>query len=391
MARQPGNPRRRQEIPVVWDCDCRGTPICVTTVEGIQRMAAKKGYALKVYESAAEYQRDAAASRTVIVVGFESARLPNVLGMLQADRRRVVVTSMDADHIDAHYSCATFSRRISTEQMLDYLLARGCRRFALVGCGDRSVNDIVHSDAMEKHLRPFEGAATGCSFWYHARIAESFEAFFARRNEFDAALCPNDFAAVALLHFCEQHGLRVPEHLLLATFKGNRISQYCKPSITTLTVDFNSIGVHSVAVWLFLQDIEEESLQIRITVPGRIVERESTGAPPARPGTGLPLRAPDDSYQGGPFYEEPTLKALMRVERCLQSSDELDMRIISLILSGIGYEKIAEDLFLCESSLQYRVRGIFRAAQVNGRRAFEKLMREHFTQDSHFSDGEAEP
>lgn len=391
MAKQARSPRKRREIPVVWDCDCRGIPICVATVGGIQRMAAKKGYAVKLYASAAEYQSDGAASRTVIVVGFESARLPRVLGILQADTRRIVVTSMDADHIDAHYSCATFSRRISTEQMLDYLLAKGCRRFALVGCGDRSVNDLVHSDAMEKHLHRYEGAAAGCSFWYHTRIAESFEAFFARRNDFDAALCPNDYAAVALLHFCERNGLRVPEHMLLATFKGNRISRYCKPSITTLTVDFDAIGVNSVAVWLFLQDIEEESLQVRITVPGRIAERESTGARSPEPGAGLPPITPDDSYQGGPFYEEPTLKALMRVERCLQSSDELDMRIISLLLCEMSYEKIAEDLYLCESSLQYRVRGIFRAAQVNGRRAFEALMREHFTRDSHFGDGVAEP
>lgn len=376
--------RRRPEIPVVWDSDGRSIPICVATVAGIQQMAARKGYAVKIYATAEECCADSASGRAVIVVGFESARLPVALGALKAAGRRLVVTSMDSDHIDSHYSCATFSRRIATEQMLDFLLARGCRRIALVGSGDRSVNDMVHSDAMERHLRKHPGTV-GESFCYRKSITESFD-MFAAAPRFDAVLCPNEYVAVALLHFCEQRGLRVPDQFLLATFKGDRISRYCKPSITTLAVDFNAIGVNSVLVWAFLQDLDDTA-QMRITVPGRIVERESTGCAPVSTEEPLGLGALDGSYQGGPFYNEPTLQALMRIEGCLQNGDELDIRIIGLLLGDASYERIAEELYLCESSLQYRVRGLFRAAQVNNRRDFMELMRQHFTQDTHFSDG----
>lgn len=383
-------PTRRQrgpkkpEIPVIWDAACREIPICSTMLGGIQRMANKKRYAVRIYGSCEELAADSNASATVIVVGFESARLLTVFQELHALGKRIVVTSMDADHIDSHYSCATFSRRIVTEQMLDYLLDKGCRRIALVGCGERSVNDMVHSDAMEKYLSKHHPEAYGRTFWYCARIAESFQELLAHRPTFDAVLCPNDFAAVAFLHFCEENGLRVPEDLLLASIKGSCVSQYCKPSITSLSVDFDSIGVHSVSTWLFLQDIEDDSLQVRLTIPGQITARESTGqsTPHATQYTPPPLM--DGSYQGGPFYGEPTLQALMRIERCLQGCDELDLRIIGRLMSSNSYEKIAENLFLCESSLQYRVHNIFQRGQVNDRRMFVKLLNDNFTRNNSF-------
>lgn len=377
--------QKKPEIPVIWDTACRDIPICSAMMGGIQRMANKKRYAVKVYGSCAELAANPHANRTVIVLGFESSRFLTVLQELQALGKRIVVTSMDADHIDSHYSCATFSRRIATEQMLDYLLGKGCRRIALVGCGERSVNDTVHSDAMEKYLSKRHQEAFGQTFWYYTRIAESFQEFLAHRPAFDAVLCPNDFAAVAFLHFCEEQGLRVPEDLLLATIKGSCVSQYCKPSITSLSVDFDSIGVHSVSTWLFLQDIEDDSLQVRLTIPGEIAVRESTGLDTPQTAQFAPLPL-DGSYQGGPFYGEPTLQALMRIERCLQGCDELDLRIIGRLVTPDSYEKIAESLFLCESSLQYRVHNIFQRVQVNDRRMFVKLLQENFTRSNHFQD-----
>jgi hypothetical protein len=267
--------------------------------------------------------------------------------------------------------------------MLDYLLGKGCRRIALVGCGERSVNDTVHSDAMQKYLSKYHPDAFGQTFWYYTRIAESFQEFLAHRPAFDAVLCPNDFAAVAFLHFCEENRLRVPEDLLLASIKGSCVSQYCKPSITSLSVNFDSIGIHSVSIWLFLQDIEGDSLQVRLTIPGQIAARESTGLDTPQTGQFPPLPL-DGSYQGGPFYGEPTLQALMRIERCLQGCDELDLRIIGRLISPDSYEKIAESLFLCESSLQYRVHNIFQRVQVNDRRMFVKLLSENFTQNNRF-------
>lgn len=373
---------RESFIPVLWIQDGRETPLAITIAEGIRQMAARKNYDVRLYAQPEEVLNDKEAGRHVIVIGLESEQMPRILSHLQGAGKQVVVTSMDMDHIDSHYSCATFSRRIATEQMLDHLASRGCRRIALVGCGDLSINDMVCRDALEKHLARM--GLKGSCFPFHNRIEESFDAFYAARNLYDSAICPSDFAAVLFLRYCEQHGLRIPGELLVAALKDNCISRYCKPSLTSLSIDFLAIGKNSVIIWDQLRQMDSTDIQMRITVPGKIIERESTASSGnSRAVSSCPEALPG-LYQGGPFYQEPRAQELMLFERCLQACDELDSRIIGLILQGLSYESISEALFLSDSSLQYRVRKIFRLAQVDSRRSFEKMLQRCFTKENHF-------
>ena len=373
---------RESFIPVRWIQDGRETPLAITIAEGIRQMAARKNYDVRLYAQPEEVLNDKEAGRHVIVIGLESEQMPRILSHLQGAGKQVVVTSMDMDHIDSHYSCATFSRRIATEQMLDHLASRGCRRIALVGCGDLSINDMVCRDALEKHLARM--GLKGSCFPFHNRIEESFDAFYAARNLYDSAICPSDFAAVLFLRYCEQHGLRIPGELLVAALKDNCISRYCKPSLTSLSIDFLAIGKNSVIIWDQLRQMDSTDIQMRITVPGKIIERESTASSGnSRAVSSCPEALPG-LYQGGPFYQEPRAQELMLFERCLQACDELDSRIIGLILQGLSYESISEALFLSDSSLQYRVRKIFRLAQVDSRRSFEKMLQRCFTKENHF-------
>jgi len=383
MARPAGS-RKRPRIPVLWDKECRSIPLAISTASGIQRMAARKGCLVRLYENCQELFADPEVGENVIVVGFETSRMPDMLEELKAAGKRVVITGMDADHIDARYSGATFSRRISTEQMLDFFLQKGCRRIALVGCGEHSVNDTVHSDAMLTYLAHYPQTHGQC-FWYQNAMQESFHAFCQHWQEFDAVLCPSAFTAVAFLRFCEDQGLSIPENFLLGSMKDNYVARFCKPAITSWAVDFFAIGENAVMVWQYLQEVESENYRMRIAVLGHVLERESTQRPEGN-STPLPPPTPEPSlYQGGPFYVDPDSNALMRMERCLVGCDELDFQIIGLLLGDSSYEKIAEELFLSESSLQYRVRKLFKAMGVDNRRQFADLVSGCFTRRNHFS------
>lgn len=369
-------------IPVLWIRDGHETPLTITIAEGIRQMAAQKSLDVKLYAQLEEVLNDEKAGRHVIVIGLESEQMPKMLSHLQSAGKQLVITSMDMDHIDSHYSCATFSRRIATEQMLDHLVSKGCRRIALVGCGDLSINDMVCRDALETHLARME--LEGSCFPFHNHIEESFDAFFAVRSLYDGVICPNDFAAVLFLRYCEQHELKVPGDVLVAALKDNYISRYCKPSLTSLSIDFFAIGRNSVLIWEQLRQMDSMDIQIRITIPGKIIERESTVV---SSGECIVSQCPKKltvPYQGGPFYQDPRAQELMRFERCLQACDELDLRIIGLILQDLRYESISETLFLSESSLQYRVRKIFRLAQVDNLKNFKKMLQRCFTRENGF-------
>ena len=167
------------------------------------------------------------------------------------------------------------------------------------------------------------------------------------------------------------------------------IGRYCKPSLTSLAVDFFAIGEQSVIVWQYLQEEGNERFRMRIAIQGHVIERESTGTALGEGAQSLANDGTlDGKYEGGPFYTDPELQALMSLERCLQNCDELDLRIIRLLLDGEHYDAISERLYLGDSSLQYRVRKIFHSAQTKSRDEFIRLMRNSFTRNTHFGEEE---
>lgn len=375
--------RAKTAIPVLWHSECRGIPMAIATADGIQKMAVREGYSVQFYESCEALLQNQPDCRSVIVIGFESSNMSGVLVKLQLAKKRIVVTGVDTDHMDVSYSCVSFSRRLATEQLLDYLLEKGCRRIAMVGTDNRSSNDMVHIDAMQSYCQRRAGVICG-HFGYGDVIEESFEAFTDVWKQYDAVLCPNAFTSVLFLRFCQQKGLQVPRDFLLVSIKDNDINRYCKPSLTSLVVDYFGIGQQSVGVWTYLQDPANADFRIRIAQHGELVVRESTGIdlPIEKENSRSPL---DESYGGGAFYQIPSIRGLMQLERCLQVCDELDLRILSLLAEGKNYETICEQLFLSESSLQYRTRKLFRAAHTSGKREFTRLLTDYFTLENHFA------
>lgn len=376
----------RPVIPVLWPSECRSIPTAIATAAGIQKAAMKEGFAVKQYETCAELLKKERDCPSVIVVGFEAGIGPELLEQLRASDKEVVVTGVDTEHLDGHYSCVTFSRRMVTEQLLEHLQQKQCRRVAMVGCTMGSPSDQVYIDAMKTYLAGKPSMSGEC-FYDQKHMGESFASFAGVRQSFDAVLCPNAPVAISFLRFCQENGFRVPEELLVASMKDSDINRYCSPSLTSIAVDFNAIGEQAVVVWRYLQDMGNAGFRMRIAVHGQIVVRESTGAQLPAP----PLEERDPSIskgveeEGAPA-EDPVALALMQLDRCLQRCDELDLRIIAQLLEGKSYESICEKLFLSESSLQYRVRKLFRAAETRSRREFVNLLKEHFTLQNHFSD-----
>lgn len=388
---KPTGLRPRPVIPVLWPEECRSIPTAIATAAGIQKAAMREGFSVRQYETCQDLLSREPGCSAVIVVGFEAGIGPGLLAELRQARKEAVVTGADTEHLDGRYSCVTFSRRMVTEQLLEHLQNKRCRRVAMVGCIKGSASDQVYMDAMKNYIASQSGMCGEC-FYDHRHMGESFEAFARVRQEFDAVLCPNAPVAVSFLRFCQQRGYQVPQELLVASLKDSELNRYCCPSLTSIAVDFTAIGEQAVVVWRYLQDAGNSGFRMRIAVHGQIVVRESTGAQlsniPAEPNTSLSDgEATEDSVQA----EDEASLALTRLDRCLQRCDELDLRIIGQLIDGESYERICEKLFLSESSLQYRVRKLFRAAGTRSRREYVHLLKEHFTLEHHFSDQTKDP
>ena len=79
MRNRNGNFRQKPQIPVLWEQEFRRIPTAITMVNGIQKMASRKGYKVNLYDRCAGLLSDSPAASTVIVVGSESSRTPHIL------------------------------------------------------------------------------------------------------------------------------------------------------------------------------------------------------------------------------------------------------------------------------------------------------------------------
>lgn len=368
-------------VPVLWDEECFSSSIYNEMAQGIVSAATPCQHTVEIYTKIEDVLEKVPQNRTVIVIGYEAPRLQTFLTTLTEQGRQVLLAGLDGDRFGAQISSASPSRRRATALLIQYLLACGKKRIALVACGDRSVNDMMRCETLRSYL-----LLQGCQepdkhiFYYRDRVEESFDAFLPHWQEFDAVICPNDYVALCLIRHCQDRGIRIPEDLYLAAFSDRALSRFCKPSITTMSIDFMAVGDCAYQAWKFLEEHREENLNIQITTPSRLVVRQSTNNEMHAIDNGNVIIF-NSEYEGGPFYTDPTIAKVMQIENCLAQCDSLNLQIIGNLLEGRNYEYISEKLFISRSALNYRLKKIFSCASVKSRKEFEMLFEAFFTRE----------
>lgn len=369
-----------QIVPVLWDEDCVTASVYHDMMQGI-RTASHGKYSIEIFSSAAAIEQNLPRGSTVIVLGYESPKLEESLHTLTTDGYQVVLSGLDGERFGAHISCATPDRRKSMNQLVKYLFQCGRRRVALVGCGSSSVNDRIRCQEFHRLLR-----GQGCQqpaehiFYFREDVMESIEKFTACHDAFDAVICPIDYTALCLLRHCQNEGIRIPEDLYLCAFSNRQVGRYCSPSITTMALDFKSVGECAFLAWNLLHSHAEQRLCIQITTPSRLIVRQSTNNTPCT-GDGDDLILSDPNFQGEPFYSDQMIATVMQIENCLAECDALDLRIIQALCGNKSYEQIGEQMFISSSALCYRLKKIFSSASVRNRKEFVSLFQTYFTEE----------
>lgn len=370
------------EVPVLWDEECFNSSIYKEMCNGICTAASKKQMTTRIFADCRKLIEDASSDSAVIVVGYESPRLRDNLLQLTERNKQVILAGLDAERFGSGISSTSPSRRGATAMLIQYLAACKKERIALVACGESSVNDLMRCEMLKSYLY-----TRGCPnpddaiFFYHERVDESFDAFWEKRENFDAVICPNDYVALCFIRYCEEHGLRIPEDLYVAAFSNRTLSRFCKPSITSMSINFVDVGECSYYAWEFLENHKMDNHQIHITTPSSLIVRESTAYEMHQIDAKNSILF-DAAHQGGPFYSEPVIANVMHVENCLTQCDGLNLKIVQGILNGESYDSIEDRLFLSRSALNYRLKKIFAYAQTQNRKEFESLFRHYFTKEN---------
>lgn len=377
-------PMRDQQLPVFVDKKSAATTQYSTTIQGIRSAASRCATRMMlVMDHEADEIDYGSLPAVAVVTGACMSFIQSIIQRLRQHGRAAVLAGSDSEQFGHDVSCATPSRRTETQQLVNYFYNCGKERLALVGFGENSINDQFRYHAAMSAVAAWGRPLTDSDVWlWRQDPRESFERFLSVSDRYDAAICSNDVMSICLIDCCKEHGVRVPEDLFVASFGNMCIGRFYHPSITSMTMDMHCVGEQAFNVWRFLMaNGGASSPALKITVPSRLLVRESTGLMHIETGQGM-VSPP---LQMDRFYYNPTVSVLIRIEKCISQRDGIDMRIMQRLMDGKSYEQISDELFVSASTLRYRLNKIFADAGVRSRKDFEALIRRHLGDGNPFS------
>ncbi len=104
---------------------------------------------------------------------------------------------------------------------------------------------------------------------------EAMKRLMARRHDFTAIFCSNDFMAVVAMIECRHAGLKIPENIAVVGYDDNEWSKHQYPPLTSVRQPLSEMGRR--AVQRILSGIDKKSIRPEIEIfPNQLMIRESS-------------------------------------------------------------------------------------------------------------------
>ncbi len=161
-----------------------------------------------------------------------------------------------------------------------YLWRKGRRRIAYIGPADRS-GAILNEHRFLGFLEGLDSIgldrASALYESVHLSSQDGYEGMLRLldRSIPDAVVSANDNAAIGALRALKERGLSVPGDVMITGFDNSEASAFLEPSLTTFAVETGELGRFAAKI-IVDRCLNPRDCPIRISIPYRLIEREST-------------------------------------------------------------------------------------------------------------------
>ncbi|WP_407359820.1 LacI family DNA-binding transcriptional regulator [Microbacterium sp. LBN7] len=204
-----------------------------------------------------------------------SDRLPPLVVIGEVEQNRT-----DHVRIDSRMAAADATRHV---------LSRGARRIAVVGADDdpsvatatsRLRLEGVHDALREAGIPRDPALEVNRLPWSMSGGADAARTLLARGVAFDAIVAFTDSLALGALHTLHDHGIRVPDDVIVTGFDDVEFSKYTSPALTSVAFDRRAFA--EAALGLLESRMDDRSTPPRsLTLSHHLLERASTAGRPA--------------------------------------------------------------------------------------------------------------
>lgn len=147
------------------------------------------------------------------------------------------------------------------QKLCEYLIERGNKKIAYIGCKTKNTANEPKLKGflmtMEKyHLEPHSIIRLPKEYTLETGY-ESAEQILKRDSLPDAILSDTDIMAVGALNCLRNHGIKVPQDVMLGSFDNIEFAKYCNPRLTTVNVPIEAMSVKAVELLMAQMENQE--------------------------------------------------------------------------------------------------------------------------------------
>lgn len=201
---------------------------------------------------------------------------------------------------------------------------------------------------LAKYNIPYEEDRVGYGNFYKQAVDVTKE-FLNTKKKIDAIVCANDSMAIYVTEFLLGRGIKVPEDIIVTGFDGIKSAFRCKPSITTVTTEYEKLGRE--AVKLILNLLNNGSGKETVAVKSKLVVQESCGC--------VKNKAKEDMYE-----------LQNRGENLFTSFSNNLSRMNSLCASAEDTVTIFKYLMSCNEVFDFKTVAIFLCSELEKGKGF---------------------
>ena len=233
-------------------------PFFAKLIKVIDREITRRGYTLELHhmdtmEDELRIGAQLANERKLIGILFLGGRFnysPEEMALINVPSVFCTYTNTFGTLDAGAYSSVAIDDKQAARDAVDALVALGHRKIAILtdNDSDNSISELRfqgYKDALHQHGIPFDPNLVACTgtFSDMRAIYQATSDLIARDGSFTAIFAIADLMAIAAIKSLSDHGKSVPEDCSVVAIDGLELSEYTRPTLTTLVQPAEDMGL----------------------------------------------------------------------------------------------------------------------------------------------------
>ena len=153
-------------------------------------------------------------------------------------------------------------------------------------------------------------------------------------------------------------------------------TKYTNPKITTIGIDYYQVGYAIVGAYKTLKK-NDFLLKQSFFVKSNLIIGETTPSLDGKNFNNVKLADTSAYDKLLKVYDDLVFKELDSIEILLQKADEIDFKILKMLIFDKTYEEISAELFLSITPLKYRINKMLKLAQLNSKNELISVLKKY--------------